>query len=97
MGKNTALELKSSGAVTAGEKLQHQLTSTTTLTQSVTALWKTDDVKDALYTFGAGVAVAVSSRTPLKFDVVDVFKNKPPTADVKKNDVATVVAIVFKS
>jgi putative salt-induced outer membrane protein len=95
--KNTALELKSSGAVTAGEKLRHQLTPTTTLTQSVTALWKTNDVEDALYTFGAGVAVAVSSRTQLKFEVVDVFKNKPPTADVKKNDVATVVAIVFRS
>jgi putative salt-induced outer membrane protein len=95
--KNTALELTSSGAVTAGEKLQHQLTSTTTLTQSVTALWKTADFEDALYTFGAGIAVAVSSRTQLKFEVVDVFKNKPPAADVKKNDVATVVAVVFKS
>jgi putative salt-induced outer membrane protein len=95
--KNTALDLNSSGAVTAGEKLQHQVTPTTTLTQSVTALWKTNDVEDALYTFGAGVAVAVSSRTQLKFEVVDVFKNKPPTPDVQKNDVATVVAIVFKS
>ena len=60
-------------------------------------MWKTNDVEDALYTFGAGVAVAVSSRTQLKFEVVDVFKNKPPTPDVQKNDVATVVAIVFKS
>jgi hypothetical protein len=39
----------------------------------------------------------LSSRTQLKFEVVDVFKNKPPTPDVQKNDVATVVAIVFKS
>lgn len=95
--KNTALTRTSSGAVTAGEKLQHQLTSTTTLTESVTALWKTKDFEDALYTFGAGVAVAVSSRTQLKFEVLDVYKNKPPTPDVKKHDVATVVAIVFKS
>ena len=95
--KNTALTRTSSGAVTAGEKLQHQLTSTTTLTESVTALWKTKDFEDALYTFGAGVAVAVSSRTQLKFEVLDVYKNKPPTPDVKKHDVATVVAIVFKA
>jgi putative salt-induced outer membrane protein len=95
--KNTGLDLKSSGAVTAGEKLQHLLTSTTTLTQSVAALWKTNDFEDALLTFGAGVAVAVSTRTQLKFEVVDVYKNKPPSADVQKNDVATVVAIVFKS
>jgi putative salt-induced outer membrane protein len=95
--KNTALSLRSSGAVTAGEKLQHQLTSTATLTQSVVALWKTNDFEDALYTFGGGVAVAMSSRTQLKFEVVDVFKNAPPSPDVKKNDVATLVAIVFKS
>jgi putative salt-induced outer membrane protein len=95
--KNTALALTSSGAVTAGEKLQHQLTSTTTLTQSVTALWKTNDAEDALVTFGAGVAIAVSSRIQVKFEVLDVYKNKPPTPDLEKNDVATVVAIVFKS
>lgn len=95
--KNVGLALKKSGAVTAGEKLQHQLTTTTTLTQSVNALWKTNDAEDALYTFGAGVAVAVSTRVQLKFEVLDVYKNKPPTAEVKKNDVATVVAIVFKS
>lgn len=95
--KNVELALKKSGAVTAGEKLQHQLTSTTTLTQSVSGLWKTNDAEDALYTFGAGVAVAVSTRVQLKFEVLDVYKNKPPTAAVKKNDVATVVAIVFKS
>ena len=95
--KNLGLALNKSGAVIAGEKLQQQLTSTTTFTQSVNALWKTKDFDDALYTFGAGIAVAVSSRVQLKFEVLDVYKNKPPTAAIKKNDVATVVAIVFKS
>jgi putative salt-induced outer membrane protein YdiY len=95
--KNLTLALRKSGAVTAGERLQHQLTSTTSLTQSVTALWKTNDAEDALFTFGAGVAIAVSSRIQVKFEVLDVYKNKPPTPDFGKNDVATVVAIVFKS
>ncbi|MFN7982760.1 MAG: DUF481 domain-containing protein [Vicinamibacterales bacterium] len=95
--KNTGLAVKKSGAITAGEKLQHKLSATATLTESVTALWKTQDMSDALYTFGAGVAVAVSGRTQLKFEVLDVYKNKPPTASVKKSDLATVVAIVFKS
>lgn len=95
--KNTGLALKKSGAITAGEKLQQKLTSSATFTQSVTALWKTNDTSDALYTFGAGVAVAMSTRTQLKFEVLDVYKNKPPTASVKKNDIATVVALVFKS
>lgn len=95
--KNLGLDVRTSGAVTAGEKFQQQLTSTATVIQSATGLWKTNDAADSLYTFGAGVAVAVSSRTQLKFEVLDVYKNKPPTADVKKNDVATVVAFVFKS
>ena len=67
------------------------------MTQSVTALWKTTDADDALYTFGVGVAVAVSTRTQIKIEVLDVYKNKPPTAAVKKNDVATVIAFVFRS
>lgn len=95
--KNLALPLSKSGAILVGEKLQQQLTGTTTFTQSVNALWKTKDTADALYTFGAGIAVAVSTRTQIKFEVLDVYKNKPPTAAVKKNDVATVVALVFKS
>lgn len=92
-----ALPLKKSGAFTVGEKLHQKLTSTTTLTQSFTGLWKTNDAEDALYTFGVGVAVAVSARTQLKFEVLDIYKNKPPTPNVKKNDVATIVALVFKS
>ena len=95
--KNTALALKKSGAVAASEKFQHQLTSTATVTESVSGLWKTNDAEDALYTFGAGIAVAVSTRTQVKFEVLDVYKNKPPVVGVKKNDVVTVVAFVFKS
>jgi putative salt-induced outer membrane protein YdiY len=95
--KNTGQAVKTSGAITAGEKLQQQLSSAATFTQSVTALWKTNDASDSLYTFGVGIAVAMSTNTQLKFEVLDVYKNKPPTAAVKKNDVATVVALVFKS
>lgn len=95
--KNTGLALKKSGAITAGEKLQQKLSSTATFNQSATGLWKTSDTGDALYTFGAGVSVSMSTRTQLKFEVLDVYKSKPPTASVKKNDIATVIALVFKS
>jgi putative salt-induced outer membrane protein len=95
--KNLTLALSKSGAVAANERLQHQLTPTTTLTQSVSGLWKTNDVEDSLYTLSAGVAFAVSARIQVKFEVVDIYKNKPPIAGVEKNDVTTLVAIVFKS
>ena len=42
--------------LTASETLTQTLPATTTLTQSVAALWKTNDWDDALYTFGVGVA-----------------------------------------
>jgi putative salt-induced outer membrane protein YdiY len=94
--KNPGMEVRTSGAVTASEKLTQTLTATTTFTQSIAALWKTADWDDSLYTFGAGVAVAMSTRTQLKAEVLDVYKNLPPTPDIKKNDVAVLMAIVYK-
>ena len=69
---------------------------TTTLTQSVTALWKTNNLDDALYTFGVSVAAAVSTRIQLKVEAIDTFKNIPPVPSRQKNDVATLIAIVYK-
>jgi putative salt-induced outer membrane protein YdiY len=95
--KNPGFDLDVSGAVTAGEKLVQTLTTTTTLTQSFAALWKTKEFADALYTFGIGVAASMSTRTQLKFEILDTFKNRPPSPDIKKNDVAVLMAIVFKT
>lgn len=94
--KNPGFDVRSSGAVTAGEKLQQTLTATTTLTQSITALWKTKEWDDALYTFGVGVAATVSARTQLKVELLDTYKNLPPLPTIKKNDVAVLMAIVYK-
>jgi putative salt-induced outer membrane protein YdiY len=94
--KNSGFEVRTSGAVTASERLTQTLTATTTITQSVTALWKTKDWDDSLYTFGAGIAASISTRTQLKVEVLDVFKNLPPTPDIKKNDVALLMSIVYK-
>ena len=94
--KNPGIDVRSSGAVTAGEKLTQTLTATTTVTQSVTALWKTKDWNDSLYTFGAGVAAAISARTQLKVEMLDTYKNLPPLPTIKKNDVALLMALVYK-
>ena len=93
---NTGFDVRSSGAVTTSEKLTQTLTATTTFTQSVSALWKTKDWNDSLYTFGAGIASSISTRTQLKVEVLDVFKNLPPTPEIKKNDVAVLMSIVYK-
>lgn len=94
--KNPGFDVRSSGALTFGEKFHQKLTPTTTFTQSFAGLWKTKDFDDSLYTFGVGIAVAMSTRTQLKFEILDVFKNKPPLASLKKNDVATLLAVVYK-
>lgn len=94
--KNPGFDVRKSGAVTFGEKFVQKLTSTATFTQSFAGLWKTSDFDDSLYTIGAGIAVSISARTQLKFEVLDVYKNKPPLATLKKNDIATLMAIVLK-
>ena len=59
-------------------------------------VWKTNDFGDSLVNTGVGLAMAVSSRTQFKIELQDSYKNKPPTAKTKKNDLATILALVFK-
>jgi len=94
--KNPGLDVRSSGAVVAGEKLIQTLTATTTLTQSVTALWKTKDWDDSLYTFGVGIAATISMRTQLKVELLDTYKSLPPLPTIQPNDMAVLMAIVYK-
>ena len=94
--KNPGLDVRSSGAMTASEKLSQTLTATTTLTQSISALWKTKDWNDSLYTFGVGVAATISAHTQLKVEVLDTYKNLPPLPTIQKNDVAVLMALVYK-
>jgi putative salt-induced outer membrane protein YdiY len=95
--KNPGFEVSSSGALAFGEKLTQNLTMTTTLTQSFTALWKMNNFDDALLTAGIGVAASMSTHTQLKFEVLDTYKNLPPLPTIQKNDVAVLMSIVFKN
>ncbi len=94
--KDTDLPVNASGAVTASQKLAHKLSSTAAITEAVTALWKTHGFGDALYTFGGGLALAVTTRVQFKFELLDTYKTRPPLASIKKNDVATILALVYK-
>ena len=94
--KDTNLDAKSSGALTAGETLVHQLTPTATVKQATTNLWKTSDFGDRLHTFSVGLGLKVSERTQVSLDLLDTFKNLPPTPATKKNDVALVAALIVK-
>jgi putative salt-induced outer membrane protein len=95
--KNLDAGVRASGAVTLEERFSRTVSASTTVTQSLAALWKTDDVDDSLYHFGVGLAVAMSARTQIKLEGITTYKNRPPTPGVEKNDVSLLVAFVLKN
>ncbi len=90
------LDLRTDGAVTAGQQFSRKLTATTELKEKAVALWKMDDFGDALYVFGIGVAASVTAATQLKVEFLDTYKAQPPVPTVKKNDIAVLVSFVYK-
>lgn len=94
--KDTGQTVSASGAVTAGQKLTQKLSATATITEAVSALWKASAFGDALYTFGGGLALAVTTHVQFKIEVLDTYKTRPPLVTVKKNDTATILALVYK-
>jgi putative salt-induced outer membrane protein YdiY len=94
--KNPDFDVRTDVALTAGETLVHQLSATASFKHAANALWKADDFADGLYTVSVGVAAQITPRVQLSFDVLDTYKNRPPTPETKKNDIALVTAIVAK-
>ena len=94
--KDYGFDTTSGGALTFDEKFTHKLTPTATVGQSFLGLWKTSDFADALYTFGANVAVAINKKAQLKVELLDTYKNKPQDVTLKKNDLSLIVGVVFK-
>lgn len=94
--KNEGFDVVTTGALTAGQNFKHRLTATTEVTQKISTLWKTNELSDALFIFGAGMAVDVTTRIQLKAEVLDTFKSRPPSAEVQRNDVAVLLSFVYK-
>jgi putative salt-induced outer membrane protein len=95
--KNTGRGVRKSGALTLDQKLRRQLTDTTVLRQTVSALWKTENLADRLFTVGASISVSMTTRTQIKLEWVDSFKNRPPAKTVQRNDMSVIVGLVFKN
>jgi len=92
--RNTGLGTNTSGAVTLGENFSHRFTSTTTLTQSASGLWKTSDFGDSLYTIGISLAAAVTDRVQLKVELLELYKSQPPPG-IEKGDVSFITSVVY--
>jgi putative salt-induced outer membrane protein YdiY len=95
--KRPLAEIETSGALTYAEKITKQLTATTTFVQSLTALHKTADFGDALFTFNASIALAMTTRTQVKVEVIDNYKVNVTGPGVVNNDAALLVGLVYKN
>lgn len=80
----------------SSDKFEYNLSKTSKITQGFIALWKANDFGDALYTFSAGAAAAMTTRTSLKIELLDTYQTRPASATVKSNDVALLTALVYK-
>jgi putative salt-induced outer membrane protein len=94
--KNPDLERRTDVVVTASDKIEHKLSPAAVLTQGFGALWKAQDFGDALYTFTAGAAAGLTSRTQLKVELLDTYATRPPSPAVKSNDAALLTTVVYK-
>ena len=94
--KHSGGNVAASGSLTLAETLAHALTATTSVTHSYFGLWKTTDFGDSLHVASLGLSATISTRTQLKVELLDTYKNKPPLATVQRNDVAVLMAIVYK-
>lgn len=94
--RNPGRATQKSGAVNSAERLNWKFSKTSSITQSISGLWKTDRFSDALYNLSAGIAATLTRNSELKFEVIDIYKTRPPVVTLKKNDVAVVTAVVLK-
>jgi len=94
--KNPGIVSKKSGSVLVSESFRQKLSSTATITQSESTIWKTNDFSDSLTNFSVGLTTSIAKQLELKLEFVDSFKNKPASALVKKNDTAFITSVIVK-
>lgn len=94
--KNKGLDVDTSGAIIAAEKLVHKLGEKSKFTHAATGLWKLKDFDDAFYTVSAGLLTSLAGNFDLKTEFLSTYKNKLTNTALKKADQAIVVSVVYK-
>lgn len=94
--KNQGLDMETSGALIAGEKLTHKFAEKTKFVHAATALWKMNDFEDAFYTFSAGLLTSIAGNFDLKTEFLSTYKNKLTNTALKKADQSIVLSVVYK-
>jgi putative salt-induced outer membrane protein len=86
----------SDGTFKVGESLDWQISESAQLTQSAWGLWKFANASDSYYHFDVSLSSSVTDWIEIKLSLVDDYKNKPASADLKKNDLALLANLVLK-
>ena len=94
--KNPGNTTSKSGGIIAGQRFEHKLSATSTISQSLSSVWKTKDFADSLTNFSIGVTTTLVSNIQVKVEFIDSYKNKPANPALKKNDTAFVTAFIVK-
>ena len=94
--KNPDIEVQTSGTLNAGESFKLKLSENAKIAQAFSGLWKTEDFNDALYTFSIGLTTSITSRSEVKVEFLDEYKNVTPDPSIEKNDTAFIVSFLYK-
>jgi len=94
--KNTGRDVKTSGAIIAGEQFVHKFNDKARIYHAGSGLWKTSDFNDAFYNASLGIATAVAGSFDLKAEFLESYKNRPSNPLLKKSDQSVVLSIVYK-
>lgn len=94
--KNTGFDQRTDGAFQAREVFTWTISPTANFSETLSGLWKFDDVGDALYHFDAAIATTITPRSELKVSLASDYKAKPSNPALEKNDVSLIAALVMK-
>jgi putative salt-induced outer membrane protein len=94
--KNTGSDATTDTGVLFADKFEHKLSKDAAITQGFNALWKASDFGDGVYTFTAGTAAALTKRVQIKVELLDAYITRPPSVEVKKNDVSLITSFAYK-
>jgi putative salt-induced outer membrane protein YdiY len=94
--RNSYVPVKKSGALNAGQNFSQKISTSSEFTETVAAVWNTNDLSDSLTAFSAGLTTSISKKFELKVEFRDSYKNRPPNPTIKKNDTALVVTFLLK-
>jgi putative salt-induced outer membrane protein YdiY len=81
--------------MTGTERFEYAITSATTIVQSFSGIWRSSDFSNSLYSVGASITTAVTTRFETKIEALDTFRSRT-SEGVQKNDLALIAAVVIK-